>query len=69
MPIAPHICPNERHKFVPRASIITVLKVTVLLRPFIMHSMLPCCMPEFCSNRYKDILRCFSKPSVRFATA
>ena len=36
----------------PLAIMMTVLKVTVLLRPFIMHCILPCCMPEDCSKRY-----------------
>ena len=36
----------------PLASIIIVVKVTVLFLPFIIHCILPCCMPDSCSKRY-----------------
>ena len=47
----------------------TVLSVTVLFLPFMMHAMLPCWMPDFCSNRYCDIPFSASKAATRFATA
>ena len=53
----------------PRAIIITVLRVTVLFRPFIIHCILPCCMPVFCSKRYCDIFFSRSSAEMRFATA
>lgn len=53
----------------PRASIITVLNVTVLFLPFMIQAMLPCRMPDFCSNRYCDIFFSASNADMRFATA
>ena len=53
----------------PRASMITVLKVTVLFLPFMIQAILPCRMPDFCSNRYCDIFFSASNADTRFATA
>ena len=53
----------------PLASIITVLKVTVLFRPFIIHCILPCCIPDSCSKRYWDISFSRNNLEIRFATA
>ena len=53
----------------PLAIRITVLKVTVLLRPFIMHCILPCWMPDACSRRYCDIPFSFKSAVMRLATA
>ena len=53
----------------PLASRITVLKVTVLFRPFMMHCILPCCIPDSCSKRYWDIFFSCSNLEIRFATA
>ena len=53
----------------PFASIITVLNVTVLFLPFIMHCILPCCMPDSRSKRYWDILFSCNNAEMRFATA
>ena len=53
----------------PRASIIRVLRVTVLFLPFIMHCILPCCMPDSCSSRYWDIFFSSKSLDMRFATA
>lgn len=53
----------------PLASIITVLKVTVLFRPFIIHCILPCCIPDFCSKRYWEIPFSRNNLEIRFATA
>lgn len=53
----------------PFAIMITVLRVTVLFRPFIIHCMLPCCIPVFCSRRYWDIFFSRSSAEMRFATA
>ncbi len=53
----------------PRAIIITVLRVTVLFLPFIIHCILPCCIPDFCSKRYWDIFFSSSSFKIRFTTA
>ena len=53
----------------PLASIITVLKVTVLFRPFIIHCILPCCIPDSCSKRYWDISFSRNNLEIRLATA
>ena len=53
----------------PLASIITVVSVTVLFLPFIIHCILPCWIPESCSRRYWDIPFSFSSLEIRFATA
>ena len=53
----------------PFASIITVLNVTVLFRPFIIHCILPCCIPDFCSNLYWDISFSCKSRETRLATA
>ena len=53
----------------PLASIIKVLKVTVLFRPFIIHCILPCCIPDSCSRRYWVIPFSRNNLEIRFATA
>ena len=53
----------------PRASMITVLKVTVLFLPLMIQAILPCMMPEFCSSRYCVIFFSASNAEMRFATA
>ena len=46
-----------------------MLKVTVLFRPFIIHCILPCCIPDSCSNLYCDISFSRSRLEIRFAIA
>ena len=53
----------------PRAIMMTVLSVTVLFRPFMIHCMLPCWIPDFCSSRYCVIPFSANKPTILFATA
>lgn len=45
----------------------TVVKVTVLFRPFIMHCIVPCCIPEPFPNGIKINFSFFSKTEIRFA--
>ena len=61
---------NSRREILkPREIKIMVDKVTVLFLSAIMQAIVPCCIPEFCSNLYWVMFFSFNKFDILRATA